>query len=108
MINEEEVIIKNDINIGATIAYQDKNIKRPLILLIMGTGSLDRNGNGFGFKSNIYKELSDMFVEIMLKNSLVWRRKWQPSPVFLPGKSHAQRSLVGYSPWGCRESDTTE
>ena len=30
-----------------------------------------------------------------------WRRKWQPTPVFLPGKSHRQRSLVGYSPWGC-------
>ena len=29
-----------------------------------------------------------------------WRRKWQPTPVFLPGKSHRQRSLVGYSPWG--------
>ena len=31
-----------------------------------------------------------------------WRRKWQPTPVFLPGKSHAQGSLVGYSPWGRR------
>ena len=31
-----------------------------------------------------------------------WRRKWQPTPVFLPGKSHGQKSLVGYSPWGCR------
>ena len=29
-----------------------------------------------------------------------WRRKWQPTPVFLPGKVHGQRSLVGYSPWG--------
>ena len=37
-----------------------------------------------------------------------WRRKWQPTPVFLPGKSHGQRSLAGYSPWGCKESDTTE
>ena len=37
-----------------------------------------------------------------------WRRKWQPTPVFLPGKSHGQRSLAGYSPWCCRESDTTE
>ena len=37
-----------------------------------------------------------------------WRRKWQPSPVLLPGKSHGQRSLVGYSPWGHKESDTTE
>ena len=31
-----------------------------------------------------------------------WRRKWQPPPVFLPGKSRGQRSLVGYSPWGCK------
>ena len=37
-----------------------------------------------------------------------WRRKWQPTPVFLPGKSHGQRSLVGYIPWGSKESDTTE
>ena len=32
-----------------------------------------------------------------------WRRKWQPTPVFLPGRSHGQRSLVGYSPWGHEE-----
>ena len=37
-----------------------------------------------------------------------WRRKWQPSPVFLSGESHGQRSLVGYSPWGHKEMDTTE
>ena len=37
-----------------------------------------------------------------------WRRKWQPTPVFLPGKSHGQRGLEGYSLWGCRESDMTE
>ena len=37
-----------------------------------------------------------------------WRRQWQPTPVLLPGKSHGQRSLVGYSPWGRQESDTTE
>ena len=34
-----------------------------------------------------------------------WRRKWQPTSVFLPGKSHSQRSLVGYSPWGLKELD---
>ena len=39
---------------------------------------------------------------------ILLRRKWQPTPVFLPGESHGQRSLVGYSPWGCKESDTTE
>ena len=36
------------------------------------------------------------------------RRTWQPTPVFLPGDSHGQRSLEGYSPWGCTESDMTE
>ena len=37
-----------------------------------------------------------------------YRRKWHPTPVFLPGEAHCQRSLVGYSPWGCEELDTTE
>ena len=37
-----------------------------------------------------------------------WRRAWQPTPVFLPGKFHGQRNLMGYSPWGRKESDTTE
>ena len=37
-----------------------------------------------------------------------WRRKWQPTPVFLPGESRGQRSLVGYSPRGRKELDTTE
>ena len=37
-----------------------------------------------------------------------WKRKWQPMPVFLPGESHVQRSLAGYSPQSCKESDTTK
>ena len=37
-----------------------------------------------------------------------WRRKWRPTPVFLPGKYYGQRSLVGCSPLGCKGSDTTE
>ena len=37
-----------------------------------------------------------------------WRKAWQPTPVFLPGESHGQRSLVGCSPWGRKESDLTE
>ena len=37
-----------------------------------------------------------------------WRREWQLIPIFLPGKSNGQRSLVGYSPFGCKELDTTE
>ena len=37
-----------------------------------------------------------------------WSRKWQPTPVFLPTKVWGRRSLVGYGPWGCKESDMTE
>ena len=37
-----------------------------------------------------------------------WRRKWQPTPVFLPEKSHGQRRLVGYVPWSHKELDMTE
>ena len=37
-----------------------------------------------------------------------WKRKWQTTPVFLPGKFHGQRSPVGYSAWDGKESDTTE
>ena len=36
-----------------------------------------------------------------------WRKAWQPTPVFLPGESHGQRNLAGYSPWGHKESGTT-
>ena len=43
-----------------------------------------------------------------LGQKVPWRRQWQPAPVLLPGKSHGGRSLVGYSPWGRKESDTTE
>ena len=38
----------------------------------------------------------------------LWRRQWHPTPALLPGKSHGRRSLVGCSPWGREESDTTE
>ena len=50
-------------------------------------------------------------AENFFKNTsliLGWRRQWHPTPVLLPGKSHGQRSLVGCSPWGRWESDTTE
>ena len=44
----------------------------------------------------------------MVVGKILWRRKWQPTPVFLPRESHGQRSLVNYSPWGCKEPDMTE
>ena len=50
----------------------------------------------------------DWAISLSLFTFMHWRRKWQPTPVFLPGKLHGQRSLVGYSPWGHKESDTTK
>ena len=44
----------------------------------------------------------------ILVGKIPWRRKQQPAPVFLSGKFHGQESLVGYSSWDCKESDTTE
>ena len=44
----------------------------------------------------------------ILKLGDLRRRRWHPTPVLLPGKSHGRKSLVGYSPWGREESDTTE
>ena len=51
---------------------------------------------------------NDRATSLSLFTFMHWNRKWQPTPVFLPGESHGRRSLVGYSPRGCRESDTTE
>ena len=49
-----------------------------------------------------------MCVCVYLCVKIPWRRAWQPTPVFLPGESHGQRSLAGNNPWGCKKSDATE
>ena len=46
--------------------------------------------------------------ENRFKNVPFWRRAWQPTPVFLPGEFHGQRSMAGYSPWSCKELDMAE
>ena len=50
----------------------------------------------------------DWATSLSLFTFMHWRRKWQPTPVFLPGESQGQRSLVGCCLWGCTESDMTE
>ena len=50
----------------------------------------------------------DSLTSLSLFTSMHWRRKWQPTPVFLPGESQGWRSLVGCRLWGLTESDTTE
>ena len=65
--------------------------------------------SGFPVVQTVKKPLA---VREMQVQYLGWedarRRDWQPTPVFLPGESHGQRSLAGYSPWGRTESDRTE
>ena len=54
------------------------------------------------------EEEKEVQIKIHVCCLLSWRRRWHPIPVLLPGKSHGWRSLVGCSPWGRKESDTTE
>ena len=74
----------------------------------------DRNENWpfpvlWNWKSSLAKKrITTKKVNMDNAVGLSWRRWWHPTPVLLPGKSHGQRSLVGCSPWGREESDTTE
>ena len=67
----------------------------------------------FGENTHTYSSIH-IYVKVLsfplgnIFNIIQRRRQWQPTPVLLPGKSHRQRSLVGWSPWGRQESDTTE
>ena len=57
------------------------------------------------FWDSVTAMLTEKFIAFL---DYIQRRQWHPTPVLLPGKSHGQRSLVGCSPWGHEESDTTE
>ena len=70
--------------------------KKTRILVIVLKGKREQGKRGRIEKKNFYQMQSP------------WRRKWQPSAVFLPGESQGRGSLVGCSPWGRTESDTTE
>jgi len=63
---------------------------------------------GFPGGSVIKNPPAEGLGPIPVGGKIPWRRARQPTPVFLPGESHGQRSLAGYSPWGCKESDRTE
>ena len=60
---EKKITIQGEYPIGATVTYEDESRRSPAVVIIMGTGKLDRDGNGFGFHSNIYKELAHTFAE---------------------------------------------
>lgn len=62
-IKEQEVTIKGNVSIGATASYSDDSKKYPAIVLIMGTGKTDRDGNEKGFRTDLYRNFAKMFVE---------------------------------------------
>ena len=68
------------------------HLKNKCIIKIIQNKCMLENNNGF-----------DPWV-----GKIPWRREWLPTPVFLPEEFHGQRSLMGYCPWGCKETDTTE
>ena len=80
---------------------KEKNLLWSLFILGFPGGSVVKNLSANAGKSQRHR--LDPWV-----GKMPWRRKWQPTPVFLPGESHGQRSLAGYSPSGHKESDVTE
>ena len=56
----------------------------------------------------MYSKVIRLYIYMHISRYFLQRRRWYPTPVLLPGKSHGRRSLVGCSPWGHEESDTTE
>ena len=60
---------------------------------------------GASLLTQMVKNLHAMQETQVLSLGIPWRRKWQPTPVFLPGESHGQRVLEGYSPWGSQRHD---
>ena len=95
---------------NSSVGYMTLPMVRPLSTPFswMTLGFVALHGKGFlgvSVVENPPANAGDRFDPWVRKTP--WRKKWQPTPVFLPGKSHGQRSLVGYSPWGCIESEAT-
>ena len=88
-------------------SHGNETIKKPsekTFMYVLKTGFPgDASGKEPAFQCKRPKRLRfDPWV-----GKIPWRRKWQPTPVLLPEESHGQRTLVGYSPWGRKESETT-
>ena len=85
----------------ATIAY-----KSHVFDIFMTNHKHQSHMHGPLLNDSVCRQSWPLIVSVLL--NVPWGRKWQPTPGFLPGKCHEQRSLVGYSPCGCKESNTIE
>ena len=86
---------------------QKADFKSFLIMLLIYIHWIDLSGFPGGSEGSVCLQCRRPGFDPWVRN-IFWRRKRQPTPVFLPGKFHGQRSLVSYSPWDHKESDTTE
>ena len=93
-----------------TIVIEQRQYSEGLIFLIYDCIKLYKGLPGAkGVKNPLpMQEIKELRVQSRVNWEDLLEKKWQPTLVFLPGKSHGQRSLVGYSPWGLKELDTTE
>ena len=78
------------------------------ISVISGLCFFDHDMRTPGICGNVQRHIPGTFSWVTNFTRRFWETKWQTTPVFLPGESHRQRSLAGYSPWGYKESDMTE
>ncbi|XP_043775896.1 acyl-coenzyme A thioesterase 2, mitochondrial-like isoform X3 [Cervus elaphus] len=92
---------------GGELCLSMASFLKGITAAVIINGSVACVGGNLHYKEQFRSTVQtyDNYLETM-RNS--WRRKWQPTPVFLPGTFEGQRSLAGYSPWGHKESDTTE
>ena len=61
-LKEERITLSGAVSIGATVTYTDKNTLSPVIVVIMGTGKTDRDGNEKGFRTDLYKKFAEFFT----------------------------------------------
>ena len=86
-----------------TVEASNSQRSRPIEECVMNKERFPGGSRGKGSAFQCRRRRFDLWV-----GKIPWRREWLPTPLFLPGEFHGQRSLVGLSPWGGKESDTTE
>ena len=97
-----KLLLSSCIIVNVWAAFTEKPTQVDLTSCISSGRGLPRWLSG---KESAHQRRSCSFYTRIGK--IPWSRKWQPVSVFLPGKFHGQKNLVGYSPWGCKELDPT-